>query len=118
MSTVDARHEANLLLDFYGPLLTEHRREMLALYLQEDLSFQEIADQEGISRQGVADQVAKARAQLTEYEQKLGLVARTRAMRAEARRALALFDRLSASLPEGEDKAALRRSLERIRDLD
>ena len=47
---VEKRVELTLLMDFYGPLLTEHRREVLSLYCDEDLSFQEIADQLGISR--------------------------------------------------------------------
>ena len=45
---MEKRVELTLLMDFYGPLLTEHRRDILALYCEEDMSFQEIADQLGI----------------------------------------------------------------------
>ena len=60
MADVEARVELNTLLDFYGPLLTEHRREVLRLYCEEDLSLAEIAEQLGITRQGVRDTVKRA----------------------------------------------------------
>ena len=34
MADVEARVELNYLLDFYGPLLTAHRREVLRLYCE------------------------------------------------------------------------------------
>lgn len=68
--------EFNRLLDFYGALLTEHRREIVRQYLEEDLSLQEIADSMGITRQGVHDAINKAEKQLSEYEEKLGLLKR------------------------------------------
>ena len=80
MADVETRVELTCLLDFYGPLLTEHRREVLRLYCEEDLSLAEIAEQEAISRQGVHDTVHKAQKQLEEYEEKLGLLARYRRM--------------------------------------
>ena len=47
------RIEIGWLFDFYGPLLTERQRKLLALYCNEDFSLSEIAAREGISRQGV-----------------------------------------------------------------
>lgn len=64
------------LFEFYGPLLTEHRREVMRLYCEEDLSLAEIAAEMGITRQGVHDAVSKSQAQLEGYEQKLGLIDR------------------------------------------
>lgn len=64
------------LFEFYGPLLTEHRREVMRLYCEEDYSLAEIATELGITRQGVHDAVSKSQAQLEGYEQKLGLIAR------------------------------------------
>ena len=64
------------LFEFYGPLLTEHRRQVMRLYCEEDLSLAEIAAEMGITRQGVHDAVSKSQAQLEGYEQKLGLIAR------------------------------------------
>jgi len=64
------------LFEFYGPLLTDHRREVMRLYCEEDYSLAEIAAELGITRQGVHDAVSKSQAQLEAHEQKLGLMAR------------------------------------------
>ena len=84
MADMEQRVELNYLMDFYGPLLTEHRRELMRLYCEEDLTLAEIADQMDITRQGVSDALNKARRQLDDYEQKLGLVARYRALTDQA----------------------------------
>ena len=99
MADMDERVELNYLLDFYGPLLTEHRQEVLRLYCEEDLSQQEIADQLSITRQGVFDSLAKSRRQLADYESKLGLVRRHLAQTRAAERCLRLLDGVRA-LPE------------------
>ena len=67
------RIEIGWLFDFYGPLLTERQRKLLALYCNEDFSLSEIAAREGISRQGVYDAVHRAARQLEDYERQLGL---------------------------------------------
>ena len=61
------------LLDFYGELLTEHKRSVLDLYYNEDYSLAEIAEEIGISRQGVRGLIKKAESELFFYEEKLGL---------------------------------------------
>lgn len=66
----------NLLYDFYGNLLTERQRECLELYYQHDLSLAEIAEDNGISRQGVYDLIKRAIMSLEKAEERLGLVAR------------------------------------------
>ena len=63
------------LLDVYGPLLTENKREVAALYFNFDLSLAEIAEEKGCSRQSISDTLAKVRRQLEEYEEKLHLLA-------------------------------------------
>ena len=77
-------HEKNLevayLLDYYGGMLTEKQREVVDLYYNEDLSLAEISEHAGITRQGVRDSIKRGEAQLLEMEQKLGLMARIRAM--------------------------------------
>ena len=68
--------EMTLLLDYYGELLTEKQKTCFDLYYNQDLSLGEIAEEAGISRQGVHDSLARAEAVLLDYEQKLGCVAR------------------------------------------
>lgn len=64
------------LLDFYGEMLTEPQREMVEAYYNEDLSLAEIADERGISRQGVRDAIKRSEQQLFEMEERLGLAKR------------------------------------------
>ena len=68
--------EVTVLLDFYGEMLTEKQRSFLEYYYNDDLSLSEIAENEGITRQGVRDAIKRAEAQLFDMENKLGLVAR------------------------------------------
>ena len=72
----DSRLMRSMLLDFYGGLLTEKQRECYDLHYNEDLSLSEIAEQSGISRQGVWDNIRRADAALRELEEKTGLVGR------------------------------------------
>ena len=65
--------EISALLDYYGMLLTEKQREAVEFYYNDDLSLGEIAQDLGISRQGVRDSIKRAEAILLEAEEKLGL---------------------------------------------
>lgn len=107
MADMEQRVELNYLMDFYGPLLTEHRREVMRLYCDEDLSLAEIADQLEITRQGVSDAVNKARRQLSDYEAKLGLVARYIAISEQAQAGLEALDQIRA---DSESDAAMNRA--------
>ena len=64
------------LLDFYGEILTERKRTVLEYYYNDDLSLAEIADEIGISRQGVRDSIKKGEEELLFLEAKLGLAKR------------------------------------------
>lgn len=68
--------EQGLLYDFYGELLTEHQRKIYEDVVYNDLSLTEIAQENGISRQGVHDLVRRCNHLLQEYEDKLHLVER------------------------------------------
>ena len=61
------------LLDCYGLILSEKQRRILDGYYNNDLSLTEIAENEGITRQGVGDFIKRSEAQLVEFEEKLGL---------------------------------------------
>ena len=73
--------EISFLLDFYGEMLTEKQRTRVDYYYNEDLSLAEIAENEGITRQGVRDSIKRAEAQLLEMEERLALAARFRRMK-------------------------------------
>ena len=66
--------EQTLLYDFYGELLTERQQQVYESVVLEDYSLSEVAEDLGISRQGVHDMIKRCNKTLEEYEQKLHLV--------------------------------------------
>ena len=100
----------SMLLDFYGEMLTEKQRECCDLYYNEDLSLAEIAEQRGISRQGVWDNIRHAESSLLEFESKTGIVKRF----TETKSALENICNLASELDESQIKNNL---IEKLRSL-
>ncbi len=71
---VEKLYEESLLYDFYGELLTEHQKQVFEDAVLNDYSLAEVAEDLGISRQGVHDLVKRTRQALAGYEEKLHLV--------------------------------------------
>ena len=63
-----------MLYDFYGELLTPHQKKIYEDAIVNDLSLSEIANEQGISRQGGHDIIKRCDKALAEYEEKLHLV--------------------------------------------
>ena len=63
-----------ILYDFYGKLLTVHQQKIYEDVVFNDFSLSEIAENEGISRQGVSDLIKRCNKSLVSYEEKLGLI--------------------------------------------
>lgn len=76
----------SVLLDYYGPVLTEKQRSILTEYYDQDLSLAEIAENYGITRQGVRDAIKHGEATLTEMEKNLGYAEKDAAQRADLAR--------------------------------
>ena len=76
----------SVLLDYYGPVLTEKQRAILTEYYDQDLSLAEIAENYGITRQGVRDAIKHGEATLTELEKNLGYAEKDAAQRADLAR--------------------------------
>ncbi|MBR2020119.1 MAG: winged helix-turn-helix transcriptional regulator [Clostridia bacterium] len=74
------------LLDFYGDVLSERKRTVLDYYYNDDCSLAEIAEEIGITRQGVRELIKKAEEELRFYEEKLGLAERFRRVQNTAER--------------------------------
>ena len=68
--------EQGLRYDYYGELLTEHQKKIYEDVVYNNLSLNEIAEDEGISKQGVHDLVKRCDKTLSEYEEKLKLIER------------------------------------------
>ena len=60
-----------LLYDFYGELLTGHQKRVYEDVVFNDYSFSEVAENLGISRQGVHDMIKRCNRLLAGYEEKL-----------------------------------------------
>ena len=58
------------LLDVYGDFLNEKAKMLTEYYYNDDLSLSEIAENEGITRQGAHDQIKRAESKLLEWEEK------------------------------------------------
>ncbi len=99
------------LLDFYGEVLSERKRAVLDAYYNEDLSLAEIAEEIGISRQGVRELIKKAEEELHFLEEKLGLASRFRRAQVCAAELQALLQDADA----GEEiRAAMQQLLETV----
>ena len=78
--------EQTLLYDFYGDLLTEHQRRIYEDVVFNDYSLSEVAEELGISRQGVHDNLKRCSRILEDYEEKLHLVEKFVSIREKIRR--------------------------------
>lgn len=101
-------YDVALLFDFYGDLLTAKRREFFEFYYNGDLSLSEIAENEGLTRQGVYDTLKKGELQLREFEEKLGLVQRFRQVTETAAQIASLAGEIEAG---GGDVSARARTI-------
>lgn len=93
------------LLDFYGEVLPERKREVLGYYYNDDLSLAEIAAELSISRQGVRDIIKKAEEELTFLEEKLHLAEKFDSAQRRIERAKALAASLGSEELWGELEA-------------
>ncbi len=105
--------EIGLLLDFYGELLSDSRREAAELYYNNDLSLAEIAENIGITRQGVRDSITKAREQVISFEAKLGLAAKFRAIENTLHEIIPQLERLRESA-DADTRAALDEIIKKV----
>ena len=90
-----------LLLDYYGEVLDGHTRDVMQSYYDDDLSLAEVAEGEGISRQGVLHIVRKGQKELLFLEEKLGVAKRSRELEAVGKTLLEVAERLRSS-PDGD----------------
>lgn len=87
------------LLDRYGIILSEKQYRILDGYYNNDLSLSEIAENEGITRQGAGDFVKRGEVRLLELEEKLGIcktysALKTAAEKGDTQKILEIIDKL------------------------
>ena len=93
-----------LLYDFYGELLTEHQKSIYEDYILNDIGLSEIANEKGISRQGVHDLVKRCQKTLEGYESKLHLVDKF----LKAKEEVSKVNELALQLEETGDKSLIK----------
>jgi len=77
-SMLEKMNQINELYDIYKALLTNKQQEYIELYYHEDLSLSEIADEMGVSRNAVHDNIRRTEKLLAGYEEKLGIYEKAR----------------------------------------
>lgn len=87
------KNKANLLLDYYGSLLTKHQLDILDMYFKEDYSLSEISENTKSSRSNVSDIIKRSMVQLESYEKKLNLLKQANKL-----------DKIIVELNKGNDK--------------
>ena len=113
---IDDITQASLLYDFYGQLLPKRQRQVTELYHEENLSLSEIAEEFGISRQGVHDALKNGEKALNEYEEKLGLVDKFQRSSDAVKRIDTIIDGVIRSL-QSEDGGDRKRTAEKLREV-
>ena len=91
--------EMTLLFDYYGELLTQRQRDCLDMRYNQDMSLGEIAQELGVSRQGVYDNLNRAEILLRNIEEKTGFLRRDAAVKEAARRIAEAMFRCLVSAP-------------------
>ena len=113
---IDDITQASLLYDFSGQLLPKRQRQVTELYPEENLSRSEIAEEFGISRQGVHDALKNGEKALNEYEEKLGLVEKFQRSSDAVKRIDTIIDGVIRSL-QSEDGGDRKRTAEKLREV-
>ena len=111
MGEMEKIYKQVLLYDFYGELLTEHQQNVYEDAVYNDMSLSEIAEQRGISRQGVHDLIKRCDKILQGYEDKLHLVQKF----TEAKDKLVKITELTDELLLSELPSDVKESVENIK---
>lgn len=94
--------ELSILFDFYGNLLNDNNKEVFVEYIFNDLSLSEIAENKGITRQGIHDIIKRTNKKLREYEDSLHLVKKFNAIEERVNTIKDLIQKLEQVTEEGQ----------------
>lgn len=104
--------EMTLLYDYYGDLLSQRQRDCFDMHYNQDMSLGEIAEELGISRQGIHDNISRAEDFLLRAEAAIGCMRRAECVRG----AVAQLRQIAAVLEENSDPSVCD-SAEQIRSV-
>ncbi|MDD7463375.1 MAG: sigma factor-like helix-turn-helix DNA-binding protein [Anaerococcus sp.] len=75
--------EVGQLYDIYGALLNDKQRDVINCYYNEDLSLNEIAENNNRSKQAISDMIQRSVDKLFEFENELSLLSKREKLRDE-----------------------------------
>ncbi|MBN2260959.1 MAG: hypothetical protein JW702_10460 [Clostridiales bacterium] len=114
---IEKKMEIGNLYAFYGKLLTENQRQMIELYIYEDLSLGEISQNLNISRQAVYDSVKRSEKTLQNFEEKLSLIQKFETHKKELREMSLEIELLKTKLIDKNHDQFLDNIIERMNQL-
>ena len=118
---MEERLRKSLLYDFYGELLNEHQKQVFSAAIFDDMSYSELADEFGCTRQAAFDLIRRINNKLEGYEKKLGLVSRFSEARDKNKEVAQLIDATKSYIDDtridNKDKDNLSEYLKRIAEL-
>ena len=109
--------EMALLFDYYGDLLTERQRMCFDLYHNQDLSLAEIAENTGITRQGVRESLKKSEADLRMFDEKLHLVERIDALQKKCTECSEILEKTAGDVTDVSAKQSVLAIAELLKNL-
>ena len=116
MQVMEKIVEQGLLYDFYGSLLTGHQQKIYEQVVYDNLSLNEVAETEGVSKQAVHDLVRRCTIIMRGYEEKLGMIRRFGKIREAAERLKLLAG--SGEIPAEQSALILKTAEEICKDLE
>ncbi len=73
---INERVRISILNKYYGALLTDKQRDIVTMYVDNNLTLVEVSEELSITRQAVKDALDNALVSLNTYEDKLSFIAR------------------------------------------
>ena len=116
MKVMEKIVEQGLLYDFYGSLLTKHQQEIYEKVVYDNLSLNEVAETEGVSKQAVHDLMRRCTLIMRGYEEKLGMIRRFGKIRESAQKLRSIA--ASRDIPEAQASSLLGIAKEICEDLE
>lgn len=113
---MDTRLRQSLLYDFYGELLNEHQKEVFSAAVFDDMSYSELAEEYGVSRQAAFDLVRRINKKLEKFEESLGLLDRFMAAKDKMDELTKSVEGIKKTLENSDIDDKIRRKLSRELD--
>ena len=107
----------SVLLELYGGLLTEKQYELLDDYYNQDLGLSEIAENLGITRQAVRDNLKKGENNLVQFDEKLGLLEKTQTQKQKLDKICDEMEELKKNL-DNEQKDKLTKIMQKLKEFN